>query len=190
MAVKFFDVGLMHCEDVQSEVRSGKFVDAGEYADVEDGAIVNIGALCKDTVYGGAAVDYNCREIEAPASVKVEDVWLVDIDERMFVDAGMGEIFRIGGRTYNLIQKAGFPVRIRKAVKGDIFWLGEGAFDAAPNAGDDVKAVAGQLTYAAGAPAAGEFGLHIEAVEPLTLGARAAKRPDGRYECKYLVSVL
>ena len=150
MATKIFDVAEMVCEDVQAYVKSAKFCtgndEAPVYAQCDDGAFVTLGKLCADSTYAGM-VDYNCKYAYAPTSdaVALDDLWVVDIAE---VGAGViaGNTYRIGDKLVDLKVEAGYPSRVRKLKKGDMFWIGAGCFESAPTVGQFATLTANKVT--------------------------------------------
>lgn len=194
MATKIFDVAEMVCEDVQAYVKSAKFctgTDAAPvYAQCEDGAFVTLGDLCNDSTYDGLK-DYNCKHAFAPtdATLTADDIWVTDIAE---VGSGViaGNTYRIGNKLVDLKVEAGYPVRVRKIHKGDMFWLGAGCFETVPTVGKFANLTAGKVTLtAANAATDGQLNLAIRASKPMTIGSTVAY--DGSaYEQEYLVEVL
>lgn len=195
MATKIFDVAEMVCEDVQAYVKSAKFCtgndDAPVYAQCDDGAFVTLGKLCADSTYAGM-VDYNCKYAYAPTSdeVALDDLWVVDIAE---VGAGViaGNTYRIGNKLVDLKVEAGYPSRVRKLKKGDMFWLGAGCFGAqAPTVGKYANLTASAVTLtAAETTTSGKVNFAIRASKPMTLGTTVAYNASA-YEQEYLVEVL
>lgn len=194
MATKIFDVAEMVCEDIQAYVKSAKFCtgtdDAPVYAQCDDGAFVTLGKLCADSTYSDM-VDYNCKYAYAPtkADLTADDVWVVDIAE---VGAGViaGNTYRIGEKLVDLKVEAGYPVRVRKIKKGDMFWLGAGCFEAAPTVGKFANLTANKVTLtAADTETAGQLNLAIRASKPMTIGTTVAYNAPA-YEQEYLVEVL
>lgn len=194
MATKIFDVAEMVCEDVQAYVKSAKFCtgndDAPVYAQCDDGAFVTLGKLCADSTYAGM-VDYNCKYAYAPTSdeVALDDLWIVDIAE---VGAGViaGNTYRIGEKLVDLKVEAGYPSRVRKIKKGDMFWLGAGCFGAqAPTVGKYANLTASAVTLtAAETTTSGKVNFAIRASKPMTIGTTVPGAPT--YEQEYLVEVL
>lgn len=194
MATKIFDVAEMVCEDVQAYVKSAKFCtgndDAPVYAQCDDGAFVTLGKPCADSTYADM-VDYNCKYAYAPASdeVALDDLWVIDIAE---VGAGViaGNTYRMGIKLVDLKVEAGYPVRVRKVKKGDMFWIGAGCFEAAPTVGKFANLTAGKVTLtAADNSAAGKVNFAIRASKPMTIGTTVAYNQPN-FEQEYLVEVL
>ena len=194
MATKIFDVAEMVCEDVQAYVKSAKFCtgndEAPVYAQCDDGAFVTLGKLCADSTYAGM-VDYNCKYAYAPTSdgVALDDLWVVDIAE---VGAGViaGNTYRIGEKLVDLKVEAGYPSRVRKLKKGDMFWIGAGCFETTPTVGKFANLTAGKVTLTAAetsAPAKVNFA--IRASKPMTIGTTVAYNASA-YEQEYFVEVL
>ena len=195
MATKIFDVAEMVCEDVQAYVKSAKFCtgndEAPVYAQCDDGAFVTLGKLCADSTYAGMS-DYNCKYAYAPTTdeVALDDLWVVDIAE---VGAGViaGNTYRIGDKLVDLKVEAGYPSRVRKLKKGDMFWLGAGCFGAqAPTVGKYANLTAGAVTLtAAETTAPSKVNFAIRASKPMTIGTTVAYNASV-YEQEYLVEVL
>ena len=193
MATKIFDVAEMVCEDVQAYVKSAKFCtgndEAPVYAQCDDGAFVTLGKLCADSTYAGM-VDYNCKYAYAPTSdeVALDDLWVVDIAE---VGAGViaGNTYRIGDKLVDLKVEAGYPSRVRKLKKGDMFWIGAGCFETAPTVGQFATLTSSKVTLTPNAskqPSKVNFA--IRASKPMTIGTTVAY--NTAYEQEYLVEVL
>lgn len=194
MATKIFDVAEMVCEDVQAYVKSAKFCTGSDaapvYAQCDDGAFVTLGKLCADSTYADM-VDYNCKYAYAPTTdeVSLDELWVTDIAE---VGAGViaGNTYRIGVKLVDLKVEAGYPVRVRKLKKGDMFWIGAGCFEAAPTVGKFANLTAGKVTLtAADNSAAGKVNFAIRASKPMTIGTSVAYNQPN-FEQEYLVEVL
>ena len=194
MATKIFDVAEMVCEDVQAYVKSAKFCtgndDAPVYAQCDDGAFVTLGKLCADSTYSGM-VDYNCKYAYAPASdeVALDDLWVVDIAE---VGAGViaGNTYRIGDKLVDLKVEAGYPSRVRKLKKGDMFWIGAGCFETTPTVGQFAILTANKVTLTPNASKQdSKVNFAIRASKPMTIGTTVAYNVSA-YEQEYLVEVL
>lgn len=194
MATKIFDVAEMVCEDIQAYVKSAKFCtgndDAPVYAQCDDGAIVTLGKLCADSTYAGM-VDYNCKYAYAPTSdeVALDDLWVVDIAE---VGAGViaGNTYRIGEKLVDLKVEAGYPSRVRKLKKGDMFWFGAGCFETTPTVGQFAILTANKVTLTPNASKQdSKVNFAIRASKPMTIGTTVAYNASA-YEQEYLVEVL
>lgn len=195
MATKIFDVAEMVCEDVQAYVKSAKFCTgsdaAPEYAQCDDGAFVTLGKLCADSTYDGM-VDYNCKYAYAPTTdeVALDELWVTDIAE---VGAGViaGNTYRIGVKLVDLKIEAGYPVRVRKLKKGDMFWLGAGCFGAQlPTVGQYANLTANDVKLTAAATTSeGKVNFAIRASKPMTIGTSVAYNQPN-FEQEYLVEVL
>lgn len=194
MATKIFDVAEMVCEDVQAYVKSAKFCTGSDsapvYAQCDDGAFVTLGKLCADSTYAGM-VDYNCKYAYAPASdaVALDDLWVVDIAE---VGAGViaGNTYRIGDKLVDLKVEAGYPSRVRKLKKGDMFWIGEGCFETVPTVGQFATLTANKVTLTPNASEQdSKVNFAIRASKPMTIGTTVAYNVSV-YEQEYLVEVL
>ena len=195
MATKIFDVAEMVCEDVQAYVKSAKFCTGNDsapvYAQCDDGAFVTLGKLCADSTYAGMS-DYNCKYAYAPTTdeVALDDLWVVDIAE---VGAGViaGNTYRIGDKLVDLKVEAGYPSRVRKLKKGDMFWLGAGCFGAqAPTVGKYANLTASAVILtAAETTTPSKVNFAIRASKPMTIGTTVAYNASV-YEQEYLVEVL
>lgn len=194
MATKIFDVAEMVCEDVQAYVKSAKFCTGSDaapaYAQCDDGAFVTLGGLCDDATYEGMK-DYNCKKAFAPTTddVALDDLWVTDIAE---VGAGViaGNAYRIGVKLVDLKIEAGYPVRIRKVKKGDMFWLGAGCFESLPTVDQFATLTATKVTLTPQATAQdGKVNFAIRASKPMTIGTTVAYNAPN-YEQEYLVEVL
>ena len=194
MATKIFDVAEMVCEDVQAYVKSAKFCtgndEAPVYAQCDDGAFVTLGKLCADSTYAGM-VDYNCKYAYAPTSdeVALDDLWVVDIAE---VGAGViaGNTYRIGEKLVDLKVEAGYPSRVRKLKKGDMFWIGAGCFEATPTVDQFATLTANKVTLTPNVSKQdSKVNFAIRASKPMTIGTTVAYNAPA-YEQEYLVEVL
>jgi hypothetical protein len=194
MATKIFDVAEMVCEDIQAYVKSAKFCTgsdaAPEYAQCDDGAFVTLGKLCADSAYADM-VDYNCKYAYAPTTdeVTLDDLWVTDIAE---VGAGViaGNTYRIGVKLVDLKVEAGYPVRVRKLKKGDMFWIGAGCFESLPTVGQFAIPTATKVTLTPQATAqVGKVNFAIRASKPMTIGTSVAYNQPN-FEQEYLVEVL
>ena len=194
MATKIFDVAEMVCEDVQAYVKSAKFCtgndEAPVYAQCDDGAFVTLGKLCADSTYAGM-VDYNCKYAYAPTSdeVALDDLWVVDIAE---VGAGViaGNTYRIGDKLVDLKVEAGYPSRVRKLKKGDMFWIGAGCFETNPTVGQFATLTANKVTLTPNVSKQdSKVNFAIRASKPMTIGTTVAYNAPA-YEQEYLVEVL
>ena len=194
MATKIFDVAEMVCEDVQAYVKSAKFCtgndDAPVYAQCDDGAFVTLGKLCADSTYAGM-VDYNCKYAYAPTSdeVRLDGRWVGDIAE---VGAGViaGNTYRIGEKLVDLKVEAGYPSRVRKLKKGDMFWIGAGCFETTPTVGQFAILTANKVTLTPNASKQdSKVNFAIRASKPMTIGTTVAYNVSA-YEQEYLVEVL
>ncbi len=195
MATKVFAKSLMASEDIQSFVGSCKFGEVVEgefaYADIYDGAFVNIEGLTYDEVYSATSLDWNVHAACAPQAGKLdrEHICVIDIANVSEVDI-FGNIYRgIDSRLVNLVRPAGCAVRFRRMYVGDKFWLGEGNFTAAPSVGQFGNVAAGS-TYLAPAASAteGQFAVKVLDSKPLTLGNNVL-RTGTAYEQLYLCEV-
>ena len=185
---KVFSKGLMASEDVQSFVKSAKFYADDEYAQIHDGAFVVLGDLDLDGVYGATSVDDNVYKAEAPTAV-TDSVWIVDIAD---ISQGIiaGNNYKIGNKLVDLQARPGFAVRVRRPMLGDMFWIGEGCFTAAPGENGYAVLTANDtvLTPAANGDAEG-FTVKIQATKDLVVGQTVNKSGDG-YEQLYLCEVV
>ena len=193
MATKVFDKALMASESVQSYVGSCKYMENDEYARIHDGALVNLGDLAHDDVYGADSLDYNVYEAIAPQAnhLSREEVVIVDLSS---ISEGIinGNEYKIGVKLVNRELEAGFAARFRRLMKGDKFWIGEGNFEAAPAIGDVANAKAGQLTFAMGANDPDVLSVKVLASKALTVGQSvyAKGTTPEKWEQLYLVEVM
>jgi hypothetical protein len=188
---KVFGMGIMACEDVQAWVGTCKFGtgsdDAFVAAQVADGAFVKLGGLADDEVYSGEK-DWNTYLAYAPEAV-TDDVVVIDLAEVMGGVIG-GNYYKLGVKTVDLVAEAGYPVRYRKPMKGDKFWLGAGCFASVPSVGGYAGLTAGDVILTPADEKAEEgFCVAIRASKPLTQGNLVAYA-DGAYAQAYLVEVL
>lgn len=190
MAQKVFSKALMASENVQSYVGSCKFYNGADEEAIYDGALVNIGELCDEEVYGG--VDYNMHKATAPTKLTREDVCIVDLAEINEATV-QGNVMKLGNKLVGLELAAGGNARFRRLMKGDKFWVGEGCFDAMPTVGQYATAEAGVTTFkAAAAETAGQINFAIRAAKALTVGQSVYAKGTNpeTWEQLYLVEVL
>lgn len=199
-STKIFAKALMASEDIQSFVGSCKFgaVDGGgafQYAEIYDGAFVNIGGLDADLVYSTTTpadvLDWNVHQAVAPAtgSLTREDICVIDIANISEVTV-FGNFYKgIDTRLVNLTRPAGAAVRFRRMAKGDKFWLGGGNFKAVPQVGQFGNVVNGETTLTAGDSAtAGQFAVKVLTSKPLTIG-NTVTYANSAWEQLYLCEV-
>ena len=169
--MKIFQKALMASEDVKAFLVSGKFFKNDAEAEIEDGSVVAIGDLVENTAYTSRK-DHNIRKVTAPAAA-TDEIGFVDLAEVSQGDI-MGNVYKIGYKTAGLKAPAGLPVRVRRPIEGDLFYLGADNFDKAPEIGDlgVVTAGATTLTVTDEAPNAGIY-VVVEDIESLTQGTVA-----------------
>ena len=146
--MKLFQKVNMASEDVQSYVRSGKFMSEGNPAPVSDGACVVAGDLIDNDAYTGIK-DFNVRELTAPEA-QTDRVVVVDYVGISKVDV-QGVIYNVGDKTYGFDAPADTVVRYRILQVEDQFYLGADNFAAAPTVGQYAAPTAGATTWTAGA---------------------------------------
>lgn len=142
---------LMASESVQSYLVSVKYKADDEYAEIHDGALVTLGDLAPNDVYNvgdrnGAnpAIegykDDNVYIATAPVAT-TDKVVIVDLAE---VSQGpiAGNVYKMGIKLYGLVGEAGMPVRARRLIEGDKFWLQTDCFTAEPTVGQFATATA------------------------------------------------
>ena len=192
MSTKVFSKALMASEDVQSYVGTCKF-GAGSApfveAEITDGAFVVLGDLVKDNVYSQTSLEWNTYSATAPAADTATPV-VIDIAG---VQEGVigGNAYRIGNKLVDLVATAGTPVRFRRLMSGDKFWLGAGCFESTPTVGKYAKLTASKVTLTAANDApSGKFGVKILASKDLTVGQSVTEVSAGVYEQLYLCEVL
>ena len=187
---KVFDMGIMACEDVQAWVGTCKFGtgsdEAFEAAQVTDGAFVKLGGLADDEVYSGEK-DWNTYHAYAPTAL-TDDVVVIDLVEVMGGVIG-GNYYKLGVKTVDLVGEAGYPVRYRKPMKGDKFWLGAGCFASVPTVGKYAKLTPNDVILTPSETAEEGFCVVIRASKPLTQGNLVAYA-NSAYAQAYLVEVL
>lgn len=159
---------IMASEDVQSYVRSGRFYDGEEVADVQTGSIVVAGDAEPHEVYANTP-DLNVRKVEAPKAVtdKVSIVDYVGVSEADVVNVR----YKVGSKTWGYPAPAGTVVRYRTPKYEDMFWLGADNFVSEPTVNQYATVTAGdtRLTPVA-APVAGQFCVKIEQVANIITG--------------------
>lgn len=84
---------IMASEDTQSYVRSGRFYDGDEVAEVQDGSFVVMGDSVEHEVYTGTP-DLNVRKLTAPDAV-TDNVVVVDYVGVSHADV-VGVRYRVG----------------------------------------------------------------------------------------------
>ena len=158
--MKLFQKVIMASENVQSYVRSGKFMSEDEPAAVSTGACVVAGDLVDHAVYADTK-DFNVRELTAPAA-QTDKVVFVDYVGVSEVDV-VGVNYRVGDKTWGYDAPAGTVVRYRMPQIGDMFWLGADNFVAAPTVGQFAAPTASDTRMtASGAEVEGATNLKIE----------------------------
>jgi len=178
MNLETFFAGNMESQDVQSLLRTIKYQDSGDYAEIHDGAFVVLGDLILNDPYNLASaipptsgvLDDNTYVATAPAAL-TDKVVVVDLSE---VSNGViaNNNYRIGIKQFGLRTPAAMPARVRIMKPYDVFWLNEDCFTAEPTLGEyAVLTVADtHLTPAAAAPIAGNFGVQIMSTRDHTAG--------------------
>ena len=178
--MKIFQKSLMASEDVKSLLVSGKYFVDDTATEIEDGAIVAIGDLIDNVAYTGRK-DHNVRKIAAPAAT-TDEIGFVDLAE---ISQGeiMGNVYKMGYKTAGLTAPAGIPVRVRKVVDGDMFFLGADNFDTVPTIGQYAIVEPGMTTLTVTDDISSYEGIYvkIEDIEALTQGTVAS---DMIYFCR------
>lgn len=178
--MKIFQKSLMASEDVKSLLVSGKYLKDETAAEIHDGAVVAIGDLMDNVAYTGRK-DHNIRKIAAPAAT-TDEIGFVDLAE---ISQGeiMGNVYKMGYKTAGLTAPAGTPVRVRKVVDGDMFFLGEENFDTIPAIGQYAIVAADATTLTVTDDISSYEGIYvkIEDIEALTQGTVAT---DKVYLCR------
>ena len=134
-------------------------------------------------------------EIASTAAVQSyarDAVWKAVAEDLAEVMGGVigGNYYKLGVKTVDLVAEAGYPVRYRKPMKGDKFWLGAGCFASVPSVGGYATLTANDVVLTPAEEAAEEgFCVVIRASKPLTQGNLVAYA-DGAYAQAYLVEVL
>ena len=179
MAKKYFWRYLMSSENVLTQLVSGRYYDENDaLAEIHDGALVVIGDLEDHAIYSNIK-DLDTHKITMPKAVtdKVAIVDLVNVSEGKI----QGELYREGIKTVGLTVSAGIPVRVRRLVEGDKFYLATGYFSsdvtggksAIPTANSTLWTPASELT-------ANACGIKILMEQPLVEGA---VNTDTKYFC-------
>lgn len=179
MAKKYFWRYLMSSENVLTQLVSGRYYDENDaLAEIHDGALVVIGDLEDHAIYSNIK-DLDTHKITMPKAVtdKVAIVDLVNVSEGKI----QGELYREGIKTVGLTVSAGIPVRVRRLVEGDKFYLATGNFTsdvtvgeyAIPTADSTLWTPASELT-------ANACGIKILMEQPLVEGA---VNTDTKYFC-------
>lgn len=170
MAKKYFWRYLMNSENVLSNLVSGRFYDEDDAtAEIHDGAVVVIGDLEDHAVYANIK-DLDTHKITAPTAVtdKVAIVDLVNVSEGKI----MGELYREGIKTAGLTVSAGIPVRVRRLVEGDKFFLASGNFTGEVTVGEYAIPTADSTLWTpASEKTANACGIKILMEKPLVEGA-------------------
>lgn len=183
-----FYKALMASEDVKSYLGSAKFQDAGEYAEIHDGALVVLGDLAENNAYGAGVKDDNVYLCKAPEN-DTDPVVIVDISE---VSQGViaGNNYKIGIKAVGLRQEAGYPVRYRVPMKHDRFWISGDCFNGDPTIGQYAIPVANSTKFAPNATdaSADKFCVKIIDARDFTVGNGLAG--EGRTGKLYLCQVL
>lgn len=173
--MKFFQKVNMASESVGSFNRTGKYQVGSTDTAVSSGEFVIPGALATNAVYGKK--DLNVQICKAPTAGQVTasnaGVYVVDF---VGVSAGTinGNEYRIGVKTAGLEASAGTPVAIRYLCFNDEFYLGDGNFASAPNAGTYATLTSGStlLTPSSTIPATG-FTVQVQEKDAISQGITA-----------------
>lgn len=146
-----FHKGLMASEDIRAMLKTGAFYDTGDdRAEVEDGALVVLGALEKHAIYEGLK-DLNTHKIKYPEA-DTDSVAIVDYDDRSYGEI-MGVTYRDGIKTYGISCPANKLTRVRIPMKGDSFWLDSDNFASTPTVDQYAIPTAGSGKYTPSASA-------------------------------------
>lgn len=134
MNKNFFQPVRMESQFVDTKLQSVFFMDDGEKAEIFDGAVVTLGDFAAEDVYSASytraagetktILDLNTREAGYCAAATDVGIGVIDLATVATAD-GMGNTYRLGGKTIGLTAEAGVPVRFRKLVVDDVFVIGE-----------------------------------------------------------------
>lgn len=170
-----FYKGKMASEDVGSYLGSTRYQESGTDAIITDGALVTLGNLAPNAPYNigdvDDAVDYNVF-LSAPPTAATDPVVIVDISN---VSNGViaGNNYKIGIKLVGLTVEAGYPVRYRVPVKGDLYWVSDGCFASTPTVGQFAIPTANgtKHTPAASNPEDGSYCVKILTKKGFTSGS-------------------
>ena len=178
MAKKYFWRYLMSSENVLTQLVSGRYYENDVPAEIHDGALVVIGDLEDHAVYANMK-DLDTHKITKPTAVtdKVAIVDLVNVSEGRIHD----ELYREGMKTVGMTVSAGIPVRVRKLVEGDKFYLATGNFTSSVVVGEYAIPTADSTLWTpASEMTANACGIKILMEQPLVEGA---VNTDTKYFC-------
>lgn len=179
--------GLMASDSVKSDIRSIKFQEGSQYAEIHDGALVVLGELAPNPVYGANAKDYNVYLAKAPEK-DTDKVVIVDLAE---VSQGIiaGNTYKMGSKLVGLKLGAGYPGRVRRLHEGDMFWVSGDCFVSDPTVGQFAVPTANDTKFTpAAVKAEDKLCVKVQAYKDFTVGATIAGA--GRSGKLYLCEVL
>ena len=185
--IETFFHGLMASDSVKADLRSIKFQKDGAYAEIHDGALVKLGELAPNAVYGAQNKDYNTYLATAPTA-DTDKVAIVDLSE---VSQGTiaGNVYKIGIKQVGLKCAAGYPARVRFLKEHDMFWISGDCFTGDPVKGQYAVPTANDTHFTPAAVAAQDkLCVKIQEVKDFTVGAGVAGQ--GRTGKLYLCEVL
>lgn len=173
--VKVFSKALMASESVLSYLGSTKYQEASAFAEIHDGALVELGALASNDAYNigdlSGILDDNVFLSTAPTDAN-NAVVIVDISG---VSNGniAGNNYKIGDKLVDLKAQPGLAVRYRIPQKGDLFWLSDGCFASTPTLNQYAIPTASSTlhTPSASNPGTGKYCVKIIDSRSLTVGA-------------------
>lgn len=180
--MKIFNKIIMQSEFDVNLLKDCYFQDAGEDAEVEDGALVSIKEPRDHDLYAGMK-DLNARnctayDAEAPIYGVVDYVGVSHADV-------MGVNYRIGDKLAGVYPVAGEGTRVRMIRLGDEFYLGDKNFDANPAKGKFAVPEDGKTTWKIQAAAA-TSGLCIELEDDRDLITGQINEGSKLYRCRVI----
>lgn len=166
MNKNFFQPVRMESQFVDTKLQTVFFIDDSEKAEIFDGAIVKLGDFAAEDVYSASytraagttktILDLNAREATYLAAATDTEVGVIDLATVATAD-GMGNTYRLGGKTIGLTAEAGVPVRFRKLVVDDVFVIGEDNTETLTVGKYAVPGTDGKWDAAASAPVSGMY---------------------------------
>lgn len=166
MNKNFFQPVRMESQFVDTKLQSVFFMNDGEKAEIFDGAVVKLGDFAAEDVYSASytraagttktILDLNAREATYLAAATDAEVGVIDLATVATAD-GMGNTYRLGGKTIGLTAEAGIPVRFRKLVVDDVFVIGEDNTETLTVGEYAVPGTDGKWDAAASAPQSGMY---------------------------------
>lgn len=175
----YFEANLMESQENKGLLRHVKVVDGTGAAigTVNQGAIVAVNGLAKNTPYGADFKNYSVLEVTAPKAV-TDRILIVDADEVNTTKVG-GNIYKFIPTNYGITADGNKPLRARVPKIDDILTFSDENFESTPTVGKFAVTTANKFTLTPTADLAvalpdGGFAVVIEDSYIATTGAEAS----------------